>query len=270
MPMLIKKNCIIVGLTTYHNEFLRISVPAIAGIKQKIFLIIHNDNPETTVTKSMIHSLGYRGSLLIINSRENTGLMKSRLEIVNQIPKLKLSADWMIFVDDDDILVNADAPAVAEHNFAVMQNMAVIERRLIDLFKIMDNPHCCVIDDQNITIQRPHVGMAGTLIRTNLMVRYAQVMNLIADKLQDINDGLTYRAPIDTMMWTYLTMYAKHLDPAATPIYMDQINYIATGLDSASHKYGKEVTPIINADKHYEALMKKYIDLFDNCLGRDL
>ena len=66
--MMRRKPNIIVGLTTFNNEMLRISVPALGKIRQKFTLIVHNDNPMTTVSRRQIRKLGYCGDLQIINA----------------------------------------------------------------------------------------------------------------------------------------------------------------------------------------------------------
>ena len=66
--MMHKKSNIVVGLTTFDNEMLRISVPAIGRMHQKVTLIIFNDNPTTTITRRQIRKIGYSGDLQIINS----------------------------------------------------------------------------------------------------------------------------------------------------------------------------------------------------------
>ncbi|HNY25225.1 MAG TPA: hypothetical protein PKJ33_01595 [Alphaproteobacteria bacterium] len=264
--MLPKKNCIIVGLTTFDTEFLRISVPAIAKLKQKIFLIIHNDNPNVKVTTYQIRRFGYRGPLHIINTSKNFGSLESRLNILFAVKDLKIPSDWMVFVDDDDIITNIEVPAVQENNFAVMQNMTIIKKRLLDLFKVMDNPKNYLIDDDNILIERPHVGIAGTLVRTDIMVKLGELVDRIIDKIHEIDDSLGYRAPDDAMLWAYLNMYTKHISMLSAPIYMDRVNYIATNLDSITHKYGKRLLPPNNPEKYFEGAMRRYCKLFEETL----
>ncbi|MBN1324774.1 MAG: hypothetical protein JW974_00965 [Alphaproteobacteria bacterium] len=264
--MLPKKNYIIVGLTTFDTEFMRISVPAIAKLKQKIYLIVHNDNPDTKVTAYQIRRLGYRGPLHIINASKNFGSLESRLNILFAIKDLQINSDWMVFVDDDDIITNVDIPVVQPNNFAVMQNMAIIKRRLLDLLKIMDNYKNCVIDEDNIVIERPHIGIAGTLVRTKIMINLAELIDKIIDKVHEIDDSLGYRPPDDSMMWAYLNIYTKHLSILSAPIYMDRVNYIATGLDSVVHKYGKRLLPPNNQQQYFEGAMRRYCKLFEELL----
>ena len=264
--MLNKKNYIIIGLTTFDTEFLRISVPAVSKLKKKVYLVIHNDNPDTKLTAYQIRKLGYHGPLHIINTSKNFGPLESRVNILFAIKDLKITSDWMVFIDDDDIITNVDIPSVQSNNFAVMQNMAIIKRRLLDLFKIMDNSKNYSIDDDNIIIERPHIGIAGTLVRTDIMINLAKIIDKLIDKIHEIDDSLGYRAPDDSMLWAYLNMYTKHLNPASAPIYMDRVNYIATSFDSVTHKYGKRLLPPDNPEKYFEGAMRRYCKLFEDTL----
>ena len=63
-----RKTQILVGLTTFYNEYLHVSVPALARLGRRFTLIIHNDNPDTRVSRRQIRRLGYRGKLHIINT----------------------------------------------------------------------------------------------------------------------------------------------------------------------------------------------------------
>ncbi|MDR2412735.1 MAG: hypothetical protein LBD50_00805 [Rickettsiales bacterium] len=267
--MVLKKNYIIIGLTTFNTEFLRISIPAISKLKQKIYLIAHNDNPNARVVKSQIRRLGYRGPLHIINSAVNGGPMRARLNILSAIEKLNIKSDWMIFVDDDDLLIDIDVPAVKPGNFAIMQNMAFIKRRLLDLLRVMDNPKNYAVDEANITAERPHIGIVGTLLRTGLMVRLGAQVQKIMPQIMRIDAELGWRAPEDVVMWFYLQIYAKRQDPAAGAIYMDKINYIATSLDSSPQKYGLNQIPRDQPQECYDRIMQKYCDLFEELLNSE-
>ena len=235
--MFAKKNYLIVGLTTFHNEFLRISVPGLSKLEQNIYLIVHNDNPNTRVTSRDIRKLGYRGPLHIINVKKNGGPLRARLNILAQIPKLKIQSDWMIFADDDDLLIDAEIPSVKDSNFAIMQNMVFIKKRILDLLKVIDNPNNYTVDNLNVTIERPHIGIVGTLLRTDMMVRVGALIQPIMPNIMVIDSTLGTRPPEGIVMWFYLQMYAKHLNPMAEPIYMDKTNYIAVTLD------GQALTP---------------------------
>ena len=257
---------IIVGITTYYTENLNISVRALARLDKKLILIVHADNPEQKVTKKQIRALGYKGTLYIINSQYNVGTLNARLAIMNAIRERKLNAEWTVLVDDDDILTNLDIPNVSPDNFAIVQNMVVLRTRLIDVLRVMNNPKNYTIDNENVFLVRPHVGITGTLIRTDVALRMADTFQKARQEISDINERLTFRAPVDMIMWSALNIVAQHYNPNAKPIYMDSVNYIATDIDTATTKYGMRILPGKNAKQQIEQTVEKYNTAIRNAL----
>ena len=253
-----KRTRIIVGMTTLYSEYLGISIPGLARLGKKFTLIIYNDNPDTKVKKSYIRRLGYRGKLYIANGGHNIGQLRARLAIVDFVRKKKLNADWFIFVDDDDILANIVIPNVSKNNFAIIQNMAVVRTRLIDVLRVARNATNYTIDNENIYLVRPHVGLAGTLVRYSAILRMADVMNNALQSISDVDESLTFRPPVDMMMWSALNIIARHDNERATPIYMDTINYIATDVDTCPTKYGMNIQPAKNPTQQISRAIARY------------
>jgi hypothetical protein len=261
-----KSDFIIVGLTTYYIEFLRISIPQIAKLRQKIFLIVHNDNTDVRVTARMIRRLGYRGPLCIINTDKNGGPMQARLNILSTIPKLKIKSEWMIFVDDDDLLLNLEIPNVAPNNYAIMQNMLLIRKRMIDLLRLMDNPENYIADDEHILLERPHIGIVGTLIRTELCLRMCELTAPLMPQIHEIDDRIGTRTFEDVVMWFYIQALATRLDPFAEPIYMDRVNYAANQLDFSTRRYGRDIIPTNMPQEYYNNNLAMYMELYGAAL----
>lgn len=256
--MFVAKNNLVVGLTTYHNENLAISVPALGHLHKKICLIIYNDNPNTKLCKRDIRKLGYRGKLHIINSPKNVGQLQARLNILEYAHKKYSKHKWFTFVDDDDVLLNANIPNVSTRHFAVIQNMVVIKNRLVDVLRIMKKPTDFTLDNENIYIVRPHVGMSGTLVRMSAALQMLQTLNKIQAEISDIDASLDFRPPVDLMMWSAMNIISRQTDATITPIYMDTINYLATDLDSATTKYGKKILTGKNAQQQILQAISKY------------
>ncbi|MCM1294275.1 MAG: hypothetical protein NC311_01800 [Muribaculaceae bacterium] len=236
-----KKIDLIIGLTTFHNELMRISVPALSRLRGRFLLIIYNDNPTTNVTRRDIRRLGYRGRLHIINGTENVDTMRARMEIVRVASKLHHVPKWIIFINDNDILVNADIPDVGLDVFAVMQNSISLRRRVADLVSAIANPDACVPDGENAVLVRPNIGICGIPLRFSVMRGLNDTVAQIYDKMHEIDDSLDFRPPFDAIMWTMLNTYARHINPTASPIYMDTVNYITTNLDTSPIKYGRAI-----------------------------
>lgn len=256
--MFAKRAQVIVGMTTMYNEYLGVSIPGLARLGKKFTLIVYNDNPDTKVKKSYIRRLGYRGKLYTINGTHNVGQMNARLAIVDFARNKRLKADWFVFVDDDDIVTNIAIPDVSKNNFAIIQNMAVIRTRLIDVLRVVQNSTNYTIDNENIYLVRPHVGLAGTLVRYSAILRMADVMNIASQSISDVDESLSFRPPVDMMMWSALNIIARHDNECATPIYMDTINYIATDVDTCPTKYGMKIQPAKNPTQQISRAIARY------------
>lgn len=261
------KSSVVVGLTTFHCEYLDLSIPALSRMAKRFTLVIHNDNPDVVVTPHQVRALGYRGPLHIINSDKNVGMLQSRLAILDFIRATRIRGDWVVFSDDDDFLLNTDVPTVSPNNFAVIQNMVVLRSRLVDVLRVMRNPLNYTVDDSAVCLIKPHVGLAGTLIRIDAAFRMADVLRESLDAIHSIDSGLSFRPPVDIMMWSALNIIARHDNPAASPIYMDCVNYIASDLDTSVTKYGMQVYPSRDAAKQISHAVSQYDGVIRSALN---
>ena len=256
--MLKKSARVIVGLTTFYDEYLGVSIPGLAQIKGKFILVVYNDNPDVRITKKQIRKLGYRGRLYVINGTHNVGQLRARLAILEFVRKRKIKSDWFVFVDDDDILTNLNIPDVSENNFAIIQNMVVMRTRLIDVLRAVRNNTNYTIDNENVYLVRPHVGLAGTLARFTTIMQLGEILTNALQDLSDVDESLSFRPPVDMMMWSALNIIARHDNGCATPIYMDTINYIASDIDTCSVKYGMKLQPTKNATQQIQRAIARY------------
>ena len=256
--MLRRKNLVVVGLTTFNTEMLKISVSALAHIKSKFALIIHNDNPGQTITTRDIRKLGYMGPVHIINSHENVGLRMARLRILDMADNVDPDAKWIIYMCDDDILLSTDIPTVGANIFAVIQNSLVVRRRVSDLIIGAEHPERITADGDNIVLERPHIGINGTALRMDIMQGMANLMHSVQIQLDEIDAGLGFRAPVDEMMWMALNTYTRRINPELAPIYMDCVNYIRNGIDTTATKYGRPANNGRNAARALARAMAQY------------
>ena len=252
------KTRVIVGLTTYYNENLMISLSGLARLSKRAILIIHNDNPETKITKRDVRRMGFGGDVYIINSDYNVRLLRARLAILDYVKQHKINAEWFVFVNDDDVLLNLDLPQVEKKHFAIIQNMAVVRSRLIDVLRIMKNPDNFKIDDENIYIVRPHIGIIGTLVRMEYISKLGNVLKSAMVEISDIDESLSFRPPVDMMMWSALNIIARNNNESVAPIYMDTVNYIAMDIDSVTMKYDMLIQPVKKPQEQIMAAIAKY------------
>lgn len=268
--MFASKASVCVGITTFYNECLGISVPGLAKLGRNVFLIIYNDNPESRVCRRQIRKMGYRGPLHIINGTAQVGQLQARLEILRAIKNMGLDAKWFVFADDDDILVDVTVPNVGENNFAIMQNMVVMRTRLVDVLRVMHNSANYVVDNENVCLVRPHMGLAGTLVRMDYVFQMADLLEKCMGDIAEIDAGLGVRPPVDMMMWAALNLVARQSNEFATPIYMDRVNYIATDIDTAREKYGMRIPCGKNAATQMRRAIEKYVRVFRRAMATDV
>ena len=230
---MLKSNApIIVGLTTYDTDYLRLSLTGLAQIKQKFILIIHNDNPDVKVGKRDVRKWGYQGKVWIINTSHSVGKLGARLEILKFIARRKFSAQWAMFINDTDILTQIDIPDVTQNTFAIIQSCIVIKSGLIDVLRAMKNPALCVPDGENVVLVQPNMGLRGTPIRMTILQQLAGILGEHAGAISDISEGLTGTMPTDEMMWAAVNIIAKHYNRSGTPIFMDGVNMISVTIDN--------------------------------------
>lgn len=239
--MFSKKINLVIGLTTFNNDMLRLSVPALGRLRGKFYLVVYNDNPTTRVSRRDIRRLGYRGQLHVINSAENIGVLRARMAIMDAVNKKRINPQWIIFINDNDILVNADIPSVGPDVFAVMQNAISLRRRVGDLLSAITSPENCTPDGENTVLMRPHTGICGVLVRHNVLSDMCDILRSHVDALQAIDDELDFLPPFDAIMWALVNTFIRTQNPSASPIYMDTVNYIMCNLDRATTKYGRTV-----------------------------
>lgn len=222
------KDFIVVGIATFNVELLRISVPALARCGKNIFLIVYNDNPAQRLTARDIRRLGWRGGLRIING-DGIGKIGAWFAIADAAAGLRSNPQWLVYADDDAMMVDVNVPNVSDDVFAVIQNSAVVRGGLADLFRAMDAPRefACAVTGTDVL--RPHVGMAGTLVRVRTMSELGQMVRGVADAVRKLDDEYG-AAAADAVMWSWLNNFARAKNPGATPIYMDCINYILADL----------------------------------------
>ena len=239
-------NDLIIGLTTFNHEFLNISIPGLGRIGKNTTLIIYNDNPCRKITRRKIRRLGYRGKLYIINSGENVGQIRARIAILDLIKKSKISGDWFMFANDDDIILNTRVPDVDENNFAVMGNAVVVRSRILDVLRVMENPMDFTIDGVDITLIAPSVNMAGTFVRTSHIIGYGNCLAAMMDKVLDIVSDAPFHIPVDVIMWAGFVEYMRRTNPEMSPIYMNQTNYLMIKLNSTRYASTDQCTGMTN------------------------
>lgn len=224
----------VIGLTVCHGEYLGVSVPAVAKLSGDYLLVVNNTNPDQTITTRAIRKMGYRGRLHIINSTACSGVLSARMAIMDAARNIMPNAEWIVFINDCDILVDCRAPHVLENNFAIIQNAVSTRGQLLNVLRLMGTGDWRTLPDGDVQLLRPHVGMSGTLVRFDAACQMCSVLRRIYDIISASCDCVGDIPAADAVMWAALNHIMHHTDTAATPIYMDGVNYIHIDVDGAS------------------------------------
>lgn len=260
--MITKTPSIIVAVTTFDSDALRISLAPIARLGRKIILIVHNDNPEVALTSRMVRHMGWRGRVHIINSDKNVGELESRIRIVEYVRENNIRGDWITFVNDDDVLLDSDAPNIPDNVFAILYNATTISEKITDIFKISPS----WTNGTKYGKTGPHFSILGTMVRRNIMLEYCDFLRTNLEMIYEFINSVKYYPPFDAMMWSGLNAFVHIRHPDMSPIYMDRTNYISIKMGRATTKYGRRLArgAVLRGAVH------KFADIVENLASRDV
>ena len=226
---------IVIGLTTFSHEFLRISVAGLARMSKNVILVIYNDNPCKQLKYRDIRKLGFRGHLHIINTEENIGTIRARVAILDYVRNNKITAPWFMFANDDDIVLNTDALNIENNIFAIMGNSVVIRSRVLDILRIMNNPDDYTIDGIDTQLYAPHIAMSGTFLCMKYILEFGEFLSDVMPGVLEITTNVPFVLPNDVIMWNMFVEYMRASHPDMSPIYMNQTNYLMTKLNNSCY-----------------------------------
>lgn len=226
---------LVIGLTTLNHEFLQISVATLSHLSKSITLIIYNDNPCRKLTHRQIRRLGFRGRVHIINTDENVGVLRARVAILDYVRENKIDALWFMFVNDDDVVLNSALPNVADTNFAVMGNAVAIGGRLLDVLRVMICPGDFTVDGVDTQLFAPHISMSGTFIRMAPLLDFSKFLSSAMPDIMGLVSDVPFKIPTDLLMWHMFVEFMRISNPTASPIYMNQTNYLMTKLNNTRY-----------------------------------
>ena len=262
--MFTKKANIVIAITTHDIDALRISVPPVRRCARDATLVIHNDNPNVEIDRQIIRKLGWRGALHIINEKNNLGEFESRIATLEYIEREKIPCDWVLFVDDDDALIDATVPDVPESTFAIIQNATTLSESVTDIFKITPK----WVNGSEYGVTGAHFDITGTLIRRDVAIEFAHFMREILPEVSKIAHGFKYRVPVGAIMWTGLKTFMRATHPEMSAIYMNQTNYVSIKLGHAAQKYGLRVVPVTSAKTFNSNVIKKFTEMFERAAAQ--
>ncbi len=254
-----RKPHIVVAITTFDLDALRVSLPPLGRMRERFTLVIHNDNPAICLTRGAVRRMYPRGKLHIINAGQNRGELKSRIALVNYIRDKNIPCDWIVFVDDDDVLIECTVPNVGPDIFAIVQNATTLSESLTDIFKISRG----WTNGAPIGKTGPHFDITGTMIRAKILFEFAEFMQPIIPDTEKLLATTKYRVPISTLLWAGINTFVQVRHPTYAPIYMNRTNYVAIRMGRATTKYGRTVPANAPAHKTISETIKKFTGLVE-------
>jgi len=261
--MFTKKPTVIIAITTYNIDALRISVPSIRRCARGATLIIHNDNPNIELTRKFVKRLGWHGKVHIIQSKINTGEFESRIAILEYIIEKKIISDWIVFVDDDDALIDATVPPVSESTFAIIQNATTISENITDIFKITPQ----WVNGSDCGTTGAHFDITGTLIKYDTAKKFVTFMRSMLPAILQMSRHFKYRVPAGAIMWIGLKTLMQITEPKMSVIYMNKTNYVSIKIGRPTQKYGLRSAPTNYAKTFNLNTTKKYAQMFEQALS---
>lgn len=264
--MFARKSDLVIAITTYDIDALRLSIPAVRRCARDATLVIHNDNHEIELSRDFVRGTGWRGALHIINEKNNLGEFESRIATLEYIDSEKIPGNWILFVDDDDALIDATVPNVSASTFAIVQNATTISDNITDIFKI--SPKWTAGSEYGKT--GAHFDIAGTLVRRDAAIEFAHFMRTILPEIKKIEHGFKYRVPVGAIMWVGLKTFIRVRYPEMSAIYMNQTNYVSIKLGRATHKYGLRMVPATSARTFNNNVIKKFTEMFERATVQNM
>ena len=261
-----RKSDLAIAITTYDIDALRLSIPAVRRYARDAILVIHNDNPGIELSRDFVRRAGWRGTAHIINKKNNLGEFESRIAALEYINREKIPCNWVLFIDDDDALIDATVPNVSESTFAIVQNATTISENITDIFKI--TPKWTAGSEYGKTCA--HFDITGTLIRRDVAIEFAYFMRAILPEIKKIEHGFKYRVPAGTIMWTGLKTFMRWQHPDMSAIYMNQTNYVSIKLGRATQKYGMRMVPATSAKTFNANVIKKFTKMFERAAMQNM
>jgi len=257
---------IVIAITTIDFDALRVSLPPLQRLRDKFTLVIHNDNPAMKLRRGAVRKMYSRGKLHIINVEQNLGELESRIATIEYIRDKKIPCDWIIFADDDDVLIDIGVPNIDNNKFAIVQNATTVSENLTDIFKISRKWTV----GAPIGKTGPHFDITGTLIRAEILFEFAEFMRTILDQTGKLLSQTKYRVPASGILWAGLNAFVRARHPKMSPIYMNRTNYVSIKIGRATTKYGKTVPNNASAHRVVVDTIKKFTELVELAAAQNM
>lgn len=261
-----QKPRIVVAIKTNDLDALRISVPPLRRFARKFILIIFNANSENKLTRRMMRKIFPRGKVYVINSEHDVGELESMIKITEFMQDNDILCDWIMFLNDCDILIDFWAPNVGNNVFAVVQNATTISESVTDIFKISPN----WTRGAPIGKTEPGFAINGTMIRGNIMFEFMELMRDMIPQTLKILAKTRYYVPISTMLWVGINAFMRIRHPNMSPIYMNRTNCVIVNLGHTTIINGQMIPNTAAAHKMVNSVINQFAEMAENAAKQNM
>lgn len=160
-------------ITSYHYSHLYISLNSVKNMSNNYNcrVIIYNDNPDVTISDYNINTICGKQirDLVIINSDQNVGCFYARYNMIKYIEENQLAADYLIWLDSDDQLLDIDLSS----NKDVINHNGVVVKGFTELFDILLSKE--ISFTSKIGDEKPKSGCVGPAYKQQLWIDMLKV-----------------------------------------------------------------------------------------------
>ncbi len=220
-------------ITVYNFDALRMSVPVLRRCGHGFDLVVCNYNSNITLTRKRMRHIGWRRRVYIVNADKCNGEFESRIHAIEFIKLKGIKSDWILFLGENDVLLDVSVPVIDPGVFAILQRHVVLSQHVGDIFKI------CRAWRNGTDVGRveTHIDICGTLVRSGVLFEYIAFLAPFIPQLRILLRQTHNRIRSGVVFWHGLGMFMRQLHPETSAIYMNQINYVSTRFGDDIHGY---------------------------------
>ncbi|MCL2338522.1 MAG: glycosyltransferase [Proteobacteria bacterium] len=197
---------------TYYPENLRLSLSRLNHYKDYPFkLLVHNDNPAYTIDRQTLSDHGFIRDdvpIHIVNSPTNLAHFRARMNCIRALKENpSLRSQWMLFIDDDDILLT---PRLIDERFPVLNHNALVVHRLREVLSLIDDPVYVSGRSPFMEEEKPKMGCVGIPYDTETFIEFYDAVQEFLPTLYQIYGTERVMEPDDVIIMYLFRIFIEH------------------------------------------------------------
>lgn len=242
---------------TYYPENLNISLSRLRNYYDYPFkLLIHNDNPNVTITKERIQNILHRPNVpvFIHNNVKNLKHFYSRMNCIRLMKeKPEIRSRWFLFIDDDDVLLT---PRLLDEYAPVINHNALVVHRLREVLSLIDNPIYYSGRSEFMEEEKPKAGCVGIPYDTETYFEFYDKIQRFLPTLNQIYGSDKIMEPDDCILMYMFRIFLEdkldmNLDQIAEYIGRFQQSEYSYALTLLEDRRGRYEVPAEICDLRY-------------------